>query len=437
MGMQKKLEQYLGWCVKKTVHRDKPRVLVIAGSVGKTSARYALSVAMSRPNQEETYRASQKNYNNELGVPLSVFACDMPGRSVAKWFKLLYVATAHALGLKRLKVKWLILEIAADHPGDLDYLLGMLKPNVAIMTSMGAEHTEYFGTVEAAIEEERKVLLALSEEGEALLNADDAATWESRHMTKAEVIGFGKSQAAAVRIRNIQTVYDFQNPGAGGLDVEFEVLRNHVKTIRLRGVYGEAHAYAVAASLTFLLSLDQGLEMAMDYIQDNYVGMPGRTRIVPGIKGTVLLDDSYNAQPQAMSSALRDLARFPVSNGGRRIAVLGDMLELGELTEQEHEIVGKLVVETGVDLLVTCGKYGKLIGEAAANAGMPSEKVFMFDASPDAGLFLQQEIIKPGDAILVKGSQSIRMEKITKELMSDPLEAASTLVRQTPDWLAK
>ncbi len=433
--MRKQLEKYLGACVKRTLGRDKPRVLAIAGSVGKTSARYALSVAMSRPNQEETYRSSRKNFNNELGVPLSVFACDMPGKSVAKWLEVLWVATAHAIGLKKIKVKWLILEIAADHPGDLDYLLDMLKPNVAIMTSMGAEHTEYFGTVDAAIDEERKVLLALPEDGEALLNTDDESTWNSRHLTKAEVIGFGKSSSAAVRIKNVQTVYDPQNPESAGLDIEFEILRNHVKTIRLRGVYGEAHAYAVAASLAFLLSLDQGLEAAMDYIQDNYVGMPGRTRIVPGIKGTALLDDSYNAQPQAMASALRDLARFPVTPAGRRIAVLGDMLELGSLTESEHEAVGKMAAETGVDILVTCGKYGKLIGEAAAKAGMPNEKVFMFDASSDAGLFLQQEIIKPGDALLIKGSQGSRMEKITKELMAEPLRAPELLVRQSQEWL--
>ena len=436
--MRKKIEKYLGWCVRKTLERDKPKVLVIAGSVGKTSARYALSLAMSHSkNDSEMFRASQKNYNNELGVPLSVFACDMPGRSVLKWLKLTYSATSHALGWRRLDFKWLILEIAADHPGDLGYLLDMLKPSMAIMTSMGAEHTEFFGSEEAAIEEERSVLRALPEDGEALLNADDVATWESRSLTKAEVIGYGKSEEATVRIRSLEIVYDFSHPESSGLDVEFEILRNHVKTIRLSGVFGEPHAYAVAAAITVLLSLDHGLEVAMDYIQANYSGMPGRTRLIPGIKRTMLLDDSYNAQPQAMASAIRDLVRFPVTAEGRRIAVLGDMLELGDLTQAEHEKIGKQVAESGVDILVTCGKIGRAIGESASVAGMSADKIYMFDASPEAGLFLQQEIIKPGDAILIKGSQGIRMEKITKELMADPLRASELLVRQSEEWLAR
>jgi len=435
--MPTSLERYLGWCVRRTVARDKPKVVAIAGSVGKTSVRNALSLALSGHLAAEEFRTSQKNYNNELGVPLSVFACDMPGRNPVKWLTLLGQAALHAFGFKRLTMRYLVLEMGADHPGDMEYLTRMAPPHAAIITSLGAEHLEYFGTTAAAIEEERTVIRKLPEDGEAILNVDDPETWESRKLTAAEVVGFGKGPEAAVRIMRAEAVYDPEHPEASGLDIEFEVLRNHTRNLRLRGVFGEPHAYAVAAAIGFLVAHDYLSEPALEHLQSRYHGMPGRTRLIPGIKQTILLDDSYNAQPQAVESALKDLARFPLPAGGRRIAVLGDMLELGQVAQEEHEKIGRQVAQSGVDILVTCGKLGRVIGEAAVAAGMPPESIHAFDTSPEAGLFLQQEIIRQDDAILIKGSQGVRMEKITKELMAEPLRATELLVRQSADWLKR
>lgn len=435
--MQRALEKFLGQCVRKTIQRDKPTVVAIAGSVGKSSARNALTLGLKGRLSPEDVRSSKKNFNNELGIPLSVFDQEMPGRNPIKWFKLLWEAYLHASGFKKLRARYLILEMAADHPGDLDYLISIAPPQVAIITAMGAEHTEHFHTVEAAVEEERKILKALPELGEAVLNADDPLVWESRNLIKSEFVSYGKGQENVVSIRSAQVFYDPQYPEGAGLELELMVLRNRLYNFKLKGVFGETHAYAISAAIAFCISMDHMSAPAIDYIKNHYAGMPGRTRLIPGIKQTMLLDDSYNAQPQAMQAALRDLASFPVPVGGRRIAALGDMLELGDLSEAEHQRIGRQVAESKIDFLVCCGKLAAIIGKTAAQLGMGEERITYFDKSPEAALHIQQEILRPNDVVLIKGSQGARMERVTKELMAEPLKAPELLVRQSPDWLKR
>jgi UDP-N-acetylmuramyl pentapeptide synthase len=159
-------------------------------------------------------------------------------------------------------------------------------------------------------------------------------------------------------------------------------------------------------------------------------------RLLPGVKKTWLLDDSYNSSPLAALSAVRDLAAFPVAEGAKRIAALGDMLELGALSEDAHIQLGRMVAECEIDMLVTCGMLAHAIGRAAIEAGLSEAQVIHFDRSEQAGLFIQDRI-HPGDVVLVKGSQGARMERVTKELMAHPDKAEHYIVRQSPEWLAK
>ncbi|MBU2566540.1 UDP-N-acetylmuramoyl-tripeptide--D-alanyl-D-alanine ligase [Patescibacteria group bacterium] len=435
--MQKTIENILGWCVRRAIFRDGPMVVAIAGSVGKTSTRNAITISMGALFKSEEFRTSKKNFNNELGLPISVFDGEMPGRNVLKWFKLFGLAFAYAAGLKKLDMRYLVLEMAADHPGDLDYLLRIAPPKIAIMTAMGAEHVEYFGSLEAAIEEERRVLRALPEDGEAILNTDDGMTWESRDLVRAEAIGFGRAAEAVVRIESTKVIYDENDFYKSGLEVNIKIMNYTNYIIRLHGVFGEPHAYAVAAALAFCESMDHDIKPAVLKLSQDYTCMPGRTRLIKGIKKTILLDDSYNAQPQAMVSAIKDLQNFPVPIGGRRIAALGEMLELGEMAEHEHEKIGKIIAGSGIDFLLCCGTLGRTIAHSAEVGGMPKENIFHFDNSSEAGLFLQQEVISVGDVVLVKGSQGSRMEKIVKELMAEPLRAEELLVRHTKDWISR
>lgn len=159
-------------------------------------------------------------------------------------------------------------------------------------------------------------------------------------------------------------------------------------------------------------------------------------RLLEGVKRTWLIDDSYNSSPLAALSAVHDLSVFPVVEGAKRIAALGDMLELGSLAERAHVDMGRAVVEKGIDMLVACGTLAHIAANAAVEAGMPESSVFTFPDSREAGLFIQERL-KQGDVVLIKGSQGARMERIAKELMAHPDKAEEQLVRHSKDWLAR
>jgi UDP-N-acetylmuramoyl-tripeptide--D-alanyl-D-alanine ligase len=157
--------------------------------------------------------------------------------------------------------------------------------------------------------------------------------------------------------------------------------------------------------------------------------------IIPGIRESIIIDDSYNASPIAMKAALDTLAELDAR--GRKIALLGDMLELGEYSEEEHRAVGKSAAKI-VNMLVTVGKRAKWIAEAAAKAKLPADRIRSFDTSEEAGKWLREQV-EPGDIVLIKGSQGsgenkIRMERAVKLLMANPEDASKLLVRQEVEW---
>ena len=163
--------------------------------------------------------------------------------------------------------------------------------------------------------------------------------------------------------------------------------------------------------------------------------MPGRMKLLGGIKRTLLMDDSYNASPASVHAALEVAASIPLVGEGRRLIVLGEMLELGRYAQTAHEDVGKHIASLPIDLLVTVGEQARDISRAALEAGFPQDRVFTYSRSPEAGKFIQKQMSQ-GDIILIKGSQGSRMEKVTKEIMSDPSHASELLVRQTKKWLS-
>jgi UDP-N-acetylmuramoyl-tripeptide--D-alanyl-D-alanine ligase len=184
------------------------------------------------------------------------------------------------------------------------------------------------------------------------------------------------------------------------------------------------------------------MDIAQDQVRSmpqHYIPMPGRTRIIPGIKQSVLLDDSYNSSPAAAISALKDLGHMPLKSGQRRAACLGEMRELGGESANLHRRVGAEAARSGLDLLVCCGTFSAAMAEGAIANGMDPERVKVIEDTPEAGLFIQKWL-KTGDVVLAKASQGtihtkgVRMERVIKELMAEPLRAKELLVRQDEAW---
>ncbi|MBI4138900.1 UDP-N-acetylmuramoyl-tripeptide--D-alanyl-D-alanine ligase [Candidatus Uhrbacteria bacterium] len=429
--MKKLLQRFLGTCARAAILRERPRVVAVAGSVGKSSTKEAIAVAGGAYDPTSRALVSPKNYNNELGIPLTAFRTPAPGRSPVAWIRLLVRAALTALGAKRINASSLVLEFGTDHPGDLAYLIGIAHPDVAVLTAIAPEHTEFFGSVEAVADEELAIIRTLTEDGVAILNADDAEVMKGKEMTDATVVTFGESPTSDVRLLSSEVVVDEQDPEASGLEVHIIALGLGAR-LRLRGVFGKPHALAAAAALAVVHALDIDFHDSAEQLKA-YRGMPGRTRLITGIKRTTLLDDSYNSSPLAALSAVRDLAKFPRRDGAKRIAALGDMLELGALADDAHRDLGRAVAELGIDMLVASGTLAHAIADGAKDAGMPEGSIFVFPSSVEAGRFIQERLHE-GDVVLIKGSQGARMEKITKELMAEPLRAKELLVRQTEEW---
>ncbi len=440
------LEGWLGQQAKRVLLRERPFVITVSGAVGKTTTKRAIGAMLECHDHSAPFRVSPKSYNNELGVPLTVFGHDAPSRSVGAWFRLLKDGFVYGSGLKRLGVKTFVFEIGADKPGDLDYLLNLLTPDLAVVSAVMPDnegltpvHTSNFPSAEALVDEETKPVMRTRTEGTVVLNADDRRVFAMRHATAAPLLTFGESDAADIRILEHKVITKATDHGEvpTGIQLRYKVLQRE-ETFYIPNVFGRSVAYAVGAALAVAVALDFTPEEYRAFA-NHFEPYPGRTRIIPGIKATTLYDDTYNASPSAVLAGLRDLAETPVRPGQRKIACIGEMRELGESAERMHRFIGAEAAKLKIDLLVPCGRMARVLAEGALANGMTDEQVNVFDDVPEAGQWLQR-FIKPGDIIFAKASEGrldsvgARMDRLVKELMAEPNRAAELLVRQDKAW---
>lgn len=426
----KKIIQYLITNkARKLLAAHKPLIIAVTGSVGKTSVRNAISTILSAKFSVGT---TLKNYNNEFGVPLTILGAKSPGKSIMGWLSVL-------LRKPRDVPEIFILEYGIDHPGDMRYLCDIAEPNISVLTRISPVHAEFFASVPALAEEKAVLLERTAANGLIILNADDPLVLGLKGHAATQVLTFGFSSAADVQGSeyNLITREDFSfEPGE-----KFCTARAHVKTqdhdeldIELQNILGKANMSAVLAAIAVAKHLGLTHEQILSKISDIHLE-PGRMNPIPGIKGSLLLDASYNAAPASMTAALEILAEFHPAEGARRLAVLGPMAELGSVSEQEHRLLGLRAAESGVDLLITVGELSRDTRRGALDAGMSELQTQHFDSSTSAGRWLDSQV-KKGDIILIKGSQSSRMERVVKDVMAEPLRAGELLVRQDKSWLA-
>jgi UDP-N-acetylmuramoyl-tripeptide--D-alanyl-D-alanine ligase len=454
MTLLTNLERWLGQAAKKTLERERPLVIAVTGSVGKSSTKEAIGAMLSADEAMSRVRISRKNYNNELGLPLTIFGADAPGRSVAGWIGLLWKAWLIKNGFRKTDIRTFVLEMGADKPGDLAYLTSIAPPDIAVVTAVTPEdpamapvHAANYASVDALAEEKATLVRAIKSGGTVVLNADDRRAFAMRHLTREHVITFGESEGAEIRLIESRVIVEAGSYGnvPKGLEVKLESF-NRQRLLFIPGVFGKSIAYAISAGIGVAAALDIGLP-AVERLSTHFHPLPGRARIIPGIKYTTLFDDSYNASPVAVLSALRDLAGLTLQPGQRRAACLGEMRELGEQAEMLHRMVGGEAAKLGMDLLVCVGAFSRAMADGARAAGMAEDRVRIFEDTPEAGLFLQ-DWIKPGDVVLAKASEGsrdaqgklptgVRMERVIKELMADPMSAAEWLCRQEESWKRK
>lgn len=404
------------------LHKYRPRILMVTGSVGKTSTKDAVAAALS---DRFLLRASEKSYNSEFGVPLTIIGAKNPWNNSVAWIRVIQ----DALGLIFLPNPYprlLVLEVGADRPGDLARILSFVTPDAVIVTKLPdvPVHVEAYASKKAVREEEFSPALFLPPFEPLIIGADDPYALQLAQDTRATVTTFGLSPSADVRLSDVKPWLE------GGKLVGMEATLSYggeKRQLRVTGAFGRSQLYAPAAAFTAALALSLTPEEAFRGLA-SYEPPPGRGRLLSGISDSVIIDDSYNASPAAVSESLESLSLLEAP---RKIVVIGDMLELGRYSKEAHEHVGQLAAQHATSL-VTVGPRSQAAAKAALEAGLSRESVLSFDTANDAREKVR-ELISGGEVVLVKGSQSVRLERVVESLLADNADRAK-LVRQDKEW---
>lgn len=414
----------LTWQASMLLKKHKPMIVAVTGSVGKTSTKDAIYAAIKN---SVSARKSEKSFNSDIGVPLTVLGLSNAWNNPILWAKNIIDGFFSVLFLKKYP-KVLVLEAGIDRPGDMEKLTQWLKPNVVVLTRLPSVpvHVEYFSSPDEVVKEKMKLVSALASDGVLVYNNDDVIIQEQLKEVRQKAVGYNRYLASDFNTSGDQTVYTDNRVWGTQFTVSHQDTRH---TIKLPNTVGTQHVYACSAALAVAYELGVSIEAAVAGLQDLKTP-PGRMRVIPGLKSSTLIDDTYNSSPIAVEAALESLRE--IKHAKRKIAVLGDMLELGKFSSAEHLRIGELAAKT-VDMLITVGVRSRKTAEGAMAHGLSEEQILQYDDSVRAGKELQN-ILKTGDVVLIKASQGMRAERIVEEVMENPIEAPNLLVRQGRAW---
>lgn len=417
------LNKILKILAEAALQKQKPQIITITGSVGKTSIKEGVYLALK--NNLKVQR-SVKNYNNEIGVPLTIAGWQgiNPGHSIIKWLKI--IMKLFVLGLIKSKKypEFLILEIAADKPGDLQYLMSIISKGIfkaSVLTAVSPSHLEFFGSMENIFQEKITPFHYLPDNSIAVVNADSNDLEKIKKAIKTQIITYGIENTADVMANDIETNKD-------GLKFQITTKKESAYFLLKGGIFTH-QIYPILAGVVLADFFGVELNAALAGLKE-YEIAPGRGKIIEGINGSLIIDDTYNSSPEAVKKALQSLAKLPF--GARKIAVLGDMLELGNESPDLHFTAGKMVFEQGFDFLFAFGTFSRHILEGFQKNG-EKENARHFANIEELIAYLKN-FLQNNDIVLVKASQGMRAELIVKAIMQKPEKAKYLLARQTKDW---
>ncbi|MEK7185170.1 MAG: UDP-N-acetylmuramoyl-tripeptide--D-alanyl-D-alanine ligase [Patescibacteria group bacterium] len=415
---------------KAVLKKYKPKIVAITGSVGKTTTKDAIYTVLA---EAHFVRKSMKSFNSEIGLPLTILGKPNAWSNIFLWIKNIFEGLA-VVFLPQKYPETLVLEVGADRPGDIKRVGEWLRPDITVITRLGEVpvHVEYFSSPAALKKEKSYLAAATKPDGFIILNADDEDVMTFADLTDAKVLTYGFSERADVRASEYAIAYETEKPVGVKYKITFE--NKSVEAV-ISGTLGRQHVYSTLAAAAVGVASNMSLEKIAEALRSHETP-PGRMKIIDGIYGSVIIDDTYNSSPVAAHEALETLHDISVGSNGRKIAVLGDMLELGEFSPKEHRALGEKTAQSFANVpavLVTIGLRAKTIAESAKAASFSSEQIFSFDDSVVAGEFLKGEI-KAGDVVLCKGSQGMRVEKAVIQILKNPEDAPELLVRQESEW---
>lgn len=342
-------------------------VIGITGSNGKTTTKNLLAAILG---DTAPTVAPTGSFNNHVGMPVTMLRAGV-------------------------ETRYLVLEMGAGAPGDIARLVGMAMPDIAVVLKVGLAHAGILGGVDAVAHEKAQIVAGLPSSAVAILNTDDQRVEAMAGMTRARVVRFGLSPRAEVRAERISTDAD---------GTRFDLLADGIRReVQLR-ILGEHHVVNALAALAVARELGLDLDRAVEGLQRVPRAERWRMEVFDRADGVTVINDAYNASPDSTVAALKTLAELTVGER-RSVAVLGEMAELGEFSDEEHDRIGRLAVRLGIQQLVVVGEAARHIHHGAGLEGSwDGETVLVPD--PDAAYAVLGELIRPGDVVLVKSSNS-------------------------------
>ncbi len=407
---------------KSRLKKFKGKIIAITGSAGKTSTKEAIYTVL---NSQFKVKKSEKNMNTEFGLILTILDIESGFSSAFKWSWLIFKAFYNSFFVEHSEI--LLLEFGVDKKGDMDELISVVKPDIAVITNIFPVHLEadQFSDLQSIFDEKKKIVEGLNEGGIAILNIDNSfLAHYAKRRGKSHTITFGKDKEASYFAEKIKQSIDGINFVIRHEDKKFEVQAE---------VLGEHQVYVLMPAIICAEIMRMDLSVALDALK-RYSLPPGRMTIIPGKNDSIILDSSYNSSPEALKESLKILKEVGCEN--RKVAVLGNMNELGDQSKILHEMIGE-IIPLYADMLLTVGENAKLFAENSEEHGMKKTNIHVFKTATDASDFFQNHI-KKNDVVLVKGSQNgVRLERFVKALMENPLDAKNLLVRQDKSWEIK
>jgi UDP-N-acetylmuramoyl-tripeptide--D-alanyl-D-alanine ligase len=351
-------------------------LVAITGSNGKTTTKEMCAAILSVAGPCLKNRG---NLNNNIGLPLTLLERDAAHRA-------------------------LVVEIGMNHRGEIAPLAAIARPTVGVITNVGTAHIEHLGSRDAIAQEKGDLVAALAPEATAVLNADDPRVLALRARTRARCVSFGLAAGADVRAERVTAL--------GERGFAFDLVSDGTRTaIQVAGLGDSTVPNALAAATAALAAGATLGEVAEGLARYQPVG--GRMERLALPRNIILINDTYNANPQSMQVALESLAKL--KGRSRGIAVLGDMGELGDAALEAHRTTGRRVAELGLDHLFALGRFAEKLAEAAVEAGMAADRVHVGGSHEEVASALR-DLLQGNDWVLVKGSRSMKMERVVEAL---------------------
>lgn len=428
--LKKIIVKILIWEARAILNKYQPKIILVGGDVGKTTTKDATYEAVKN---SFSARKSTKSLNSETGLPLSIIGKETGWRSPIAWIKIL-TRGLHLLIKKQEYPELLVLELGDGKPGDTLMITKWLEADVLILTKVDdiPSHVEFFDSIEGSRKEKSDLIKALKKDGTLITNTEDVNALKiikNSNRSDISVKKYGTDPNSNLQIKD----YSIKKSNSKiGLEINLS-LNSKDFQLFIPGYLGSGVVHAISAGILASGALGSETQKCLDGFEGNLDFPRGRLRVIPGVKKTILIDDTYNAGHASTKLALDTLKSFPEAK--RRIALLADMLELGKHSQEAHEKIG-VMCPKNCDILITVGDRSRTIAETAKKEGMRTDNVFVFSNSREAGKFAEQ-LIKPGDVVLIKGSQGLRMERATQEMMLHPEEREKLLVRQSKGWIQR